>query len=281
MLRNGRKTLSLCSNSRELESCMFSLYTTAWEPQRFEMIAVPHIDQKSCRVTSAEGSKCRRRPTVGCCFILVIALSLLQVFRTSRGFHPETLTRLEGEDFRVASFRRKPSANEMQSKFSSVVANNSSLELGPIFYNIYFPIAIASNKSDNLRIIEEQLLERSFTAPNSAIWYTFIGNQKLVDTIDSMCTRNCQMREHLANGDEAHTLQALWEYCLLQEETDSLVSYIHNKGSFHRTESNERARRLGTKSSLECRALMKSHPNRCNVCTSEFHVIPQYLGNSK
>jgi hypothetical protein len=168
--------------------------------------------------------------------------------------------------------------------------------LGPIFYNLF----IVSEQNENYnsshmqQIIEEQMMERNMSAPSSTVLYTLIGNnaKKWVTTVNSLCGSQCQMREYLQEGDEVHTLQAMWNYCQIQDRSssnvdsnsnnnDQYVTYLHDKGSFHSTDANEQARRLGTKAALECRSLMQLYPRKCNVCTSEFHVIPQYLGNSK
>jgi hypothetical protein len=163
------------------------------------------------------------------------------------------------------------------------------LKPGPIFYNIYVPPT--KDLSHVEQILREQLTQRNWTSPNDTILYTLIGNNNLKQTIDAMCQPNCHLRQHLPNGgDERDTLQALWDYChnIITPPSksdsipeDTLVTYIHDKGSFHPTESNEKSRRMGTKAALECRNLMPNNPRYCTICTSVFHVFPQYLGSSK
>jgi hypothetical protein len=156
---------------------------------------------------------------------------------------------------------------------------------GPIFYNVYVP----DTKIENVKIIvREQLEEHTAMDPNSTIVYTLIANDH-ADTIEGLINStcpNCQQRTKVSRGDEMDTLQAVWDYCSSDAvpstiTNDTLVSYIHNKGSFHPTKINGRARRRGTRCTLSCRQQMHSNPNLCNMCTSVFRVVPQFHGSTK
>jgi hypothetical protein len=175
------------------------------------------------------------------------------------------------------------------------------LQLGPIFYNLFFPsypndangteVAVVRVRS----IMNEQFEQLQEIVPNSTILITLLGwtdNTKLPflhEEIQRKCGSNCQIRESLPEGTEAHTLNAMRNYCKEEmaaarqskDATDTLVTYIHDKGSFHPTESNEHARWHGTKGALECRGQMQADPARCTACTSKFNVIPQYHANAK
>jgi hypothetical protein len=216
---------------------------------------------------------------------LIVAYAILQITRSS---------------YRLVSIQEQtalgdPSARHLPPPIVEIAKTNGkkgklpplSLLSGPIFYNIFVP---PTNLSNTRRIVQEQLIQRKMTSANSTILYTLIGNQDYIDIlvvrhdIDSLCQTDCQLRESLNKGDEVHTLQALWEYCGKippHPAQDTLVSYIHDKGSFHATTSNEKARRMGTKAALDCRNLMPTNPRQCTICTSAFHVFPQYLGSSK
>jgi len=81
-------------------------------------------------------------------------------------------------------------------------------------------------------------------------------------------------------GDEGNTLQALWDYC--QIHPTKLVSYIHSKGSFHRTTQNEKTRRLATKSTFDCRMEMiqRFDLSEFNIYTGTMIILPQYLSQA-
>mmetsp|Transcript_32255 Transcript_32255/g.48659 ORF Transcript_32255/g.48659 Transcript_32255/m.48659 type:complete len:126 (+) Transcript_32255:527-904(+) len=84
------------------------------------------------------------------------------------------------------------------------------------------------------------------------------------------------MREYLHKGDEVDTLQALWQHCVAHPH--EIVSYFHDKGSFHNTSENVKARRLGTKSTFHFHAdsILRNNLHECNVCTARFSTQPQY-----
>ena len=151
---------------------------------------------------------------------------------------------------------------------------NEELLLGPIFYNFFVPI---NRTIHALTIATEQMNERQRTAPNATLWYTLIGNPSIKD---DFCQPNCRMRQYLERGDEVDTYQALWEYC--QQHPHQIITYTHDRGSFHDTWANMKSRRFGTKAALECRRLMIHHRlgQQCNVCTSKFWVVPQYLASA-
>lgn len=148
--------------------------------------------------------------------------------------------------------------------------------LGPIFYNIYVPPDSPEQHMNAIRIVEEQMLQRSWSdaSMKSPVWYTQIGAS---DMLDNSCSTNCRRLSHQSTGDEVDTLQALWEYC--QDHPEQVVTYIHNKGSFHSTENNEKTRRTATKSALDCRNEMSKRRDlsQYNVCAGTMIILPQYL----
>lgn len=170
------------------------------------------------------------------------------------------------------------------------------LQPGPIFYNLFVP---PNNVKNTQRIVKEQIQERNWTSPNATILYTLIGDASFQNYVTSLCqhsddemssssSSSCILREHIPSyGDEQHTLQSLWEYCQQQTRTfdnqDIFVTYIHDKGSFHATEANEKARRMATKGALDCRNVwpQAKHPRSCNICMGAFHIFPQYLASAK
>ena len=76
---------------------------------------------------------------------------------------------------------------------------------------------------------------------------------------------------HRPKGDEAITLHSLWEFCRNNPQTEKVV-YLHSKGSFHPSRSNNNLRRFITAGALskECALVGES----CNVCSSRFSPLP-------
>ena len=156
------------------------------------------------------------------------------------------------------------------------ITRENSHNLGPIFYNVYLPGESFDQQQNALRIVTEQMKQRQWSDPSmqSPVWYILIGSGNMTD---SACAPNCRRIAHVAVGDEVNTLQALWEYC--QDHPDKLISYLHDKGSFHATENNEKSRRTATKSALDCRTEMLKRPGLSdyNVCAGTMIILPQYL----
>lgn len=162
------------------------------------------------------------------------------------------------------------------------------LSSGPIFYNIFVP---DTHLRKTKAIIMEQLEEYRSQGASVTLLYTLIADGH-ADAIDRFIRSNCKSpmtcteRARLSKGNEEDTLQALWEYCSSEttfstNEDDTLVTYLHDKGSFHASLSNEGARKRGTRCALSCRHQMKAKPRMCNICTSLFQMIPQYHGSAK
>jgi len=156
------------------------------------------------------------------------------------------------------------------------ISGENSHNLGPIFYNVYLPSESLDQQQNALRIVTEQMQQRQWSDPSfqSPVWYTLIGSGNMTD---NTCAPNCRRIAHISVGDEVNTLQALWEYC--QDHPDKLISYIHDKGSFHATEHNEKTRRTATKGALDCRTEMLKRPglSEFNVCAGTMMILPQYL----
>jgi hypothetical protein len=165
-----------------------------------------------------------------------------------------------------------PEKTKRISYFRAQSSSFGSSSDGPIFYNIFVP---KGGSRETKRIVKEQLIQRDLTCPNATIQYTLIGNPLFQDFVTSKCSY-CHMREYMETGNEEHTLQALWQYCH-EVSGDRLVTYIHDKGSYHASRSNEKARRMATKAAMECRHIMTSN---CNICMAAFHPFPQYLASA-
>jgi hypothetical protein len=157
-----------------------------------------------------------------------------------------------------------------------------------IFYNIFIPTPSedgTTKRLDNaLDIVSEQLNRKSVSryANQAPIYYTLIGHNT-TDEIQKNCGESqCHLSHYGKEGDESLTLQSLWEYC--QENPSSVVTYIHNKGSFHPSDRNTRLRTMVTKSvfSDQCQTISttddddnRKHP-KCNACSARFSPFPHW-----
>jgi hypothetical protein len=173
----------------------------------------------------------------------------------------------------------------MTSSFTNWATKNET-SLGPIFYNAYFP-AERERIESTLEIIHEQIMQRNETDSEAPILYTLIGNEEVDKYIQKICRPNCTKRVYLEKGDEVDTLQALGKHC--QEHPYEIVTYIHDKGSFHPSGANRISRRIGTKAAMECRGLLmgqffdsennapkKNLKDRCSICSYRFYTFPVY-----
>jgi len=131
----------------------------------------------------------------------------------------------------------------------------------PVFYNAF--VASPQQIPDVEELVNEQL---SFLVPHlhGPVYLTTIGQNITTDAPSVL-------RQHLPTGDEAKTLQALWEYCT--EHPTSKVIYLHSKGSFHPSPANTQLRLFLTRGALsaECAS---TDSQTCNVCSSRFSPLP-------
>ena len=145
-----------------------------------------------------------------------------------------------------------------------------------IFYNIY--ILNAEKKFRAMSIVKEQLAEqqKSQILASAELFYTVIG-YNATDEIQEECGKNCHLLQFAEQGDEGLTIQALFDYCL--DHPDSLVSYLHDKGSLHPTPKNRHFRTMLTKAvfSDACQMIGKSNDDDdkwCNICGARFSPFP-------
>jgi hypothetical protein len=166
------------------------------------------------------------------------------------------------------------SSQREENSDQGLILQKNSNRLGPIFYNIFIPENDTAKQENALRIVKEQMQQRMLSEPSlqSPVWYTLVGSANMTG-----CQPNCREISRVSQGDEVNTLQALWEYC--QDHPEQLVTYLHDKGSFHFTEHNEHTRRAATKSALDCRIEMakRSDMSTYNVCAGTMIILPQYL----
>jgi hypothetical protein len=144
-----------------------------------------------------------------------------------------------------------------------------------VFYNIFVPDV---GKENALSIVREQLARKKISslADSAPVYYTLIGNQNATRDIEQICVmlqQKCHLLRYAKEGDEGLTLESLHEYC--QEHPRAIVTYIHDKGSFHSSERNDKLRHMLTRSvfSNECQ---QSQPDTCNICSARFAPLPHF-----
>lgn len=133
-----------------------------------------------------------------------------------------------------------------------------------IFYNIFIS---PKNVDLGLSIVQEQLdlRKRHPHLSNVPLYYTKIGAHNY------SFPRSCEPCEELTaveDGTEQITLQFLYEYCQRYPTTGRVI-YIHNKGSFTNTPTNERLRITLT------RGFFRRNVHRCRKASVIF-VLPNY-----
>jgi hypothetical protein len=153
-----------------------------------------------------------------------------------------------------------------------------------VFYNIFVP---EDDKQTALSIVQEQLAEKKHSIIHSTpIYYTVIGGNA-TDDIQRICIdlqQRCHLLRYAREGDESLTLESLYDYC--RDHSEALVTYIHDKGSFHNHTNNAKLRRLGTKAvfSNECQNVhnnVTDEETACTSCSARFAPFPyaQHTGN--
>jgi len=129
----------------------------------------------------------------------------------------------------------------------------------PIFFNLF-----VKNKFEVSRVrkfVNEQI---SFKTPkHGPIYMNSFGVRVGFDNVIY------NFRKH---GNEKDTLHDLFEYCSNSTTDDSLVVYLHSKGSFTPTQENDRLRVFLTRGALSTQCL--NLPKSCNVCSSRMSPLP-------
>eukprot|EP00525_Craspedostauros_australis_P010483 CAMPEP_0198133706 /NCGR_PEP_ID=MMETSP1442-20131203/59706_1 /TAXON_ID= /ORGANISM="Craspedostauros australis, Strain CCMP3328" /LENGTH=371 /DNA_ID=CAMNT_0043794837 /DNA_START=701 /DNA_END=1816 /DNA_ORIENTATION=+ len=195
---------------------------------------------------------------------------------------PQSSIRIEAAQSRTAfksntaksSANKQHPANAMRQQLLA-----SSTSESTIFYNIFIP---PNQTEDAMKIVAEQLAFRQTSYLRDVpLHYVLIAPSGIDDTdtatsdiakrIQSMpgC-EPCTMIRHVADGNEELTLTQLHEHC--QHHPSHRVVYIHSKGTYHPTLSNDILRRLSMRAvtSKQCNTARSA----CNVCSAHFSVYP-------
>jgi hypothetical protein len=152
-----------------------------------------------------------------------------------------------------------------------------------VFYNAYFPPKAATDDSVKDRIVgilNEQMKQvgvQSALAGRANVvvrTYTIGAQLDYKEIIADACAEInlvCTHERHDDQGFEMLTQQHLLEYCQLPENESHIVGYIHNKGSFHPSEGQNKNRRKQTADALSEQCINRlDTEHSCNVCGSSF-----------
>jgi hypothetical protein len=156
-----------------------------------------------------------------------------------------------------------------------------------IFYNVYIPLDQGEEGVKKaLEIVKEQMdfIGSSYIASYDGgkpvtVFYKTIGKHGALNTtyMHHVCSeRNefvCQHVQHHHEGFEELTLQSLYEYCQHQGRADTRVVYMHNKGSFHSREGQNRRWRSHMMMAVTSELCLKPPDDSCNVCGLMFYDV--------
>lgn len=157
--------------------------------------------------------------------------------------------------YSVSKLQDRP-VEQKKSKFIqrqrlTVESNNTKTSnVYAIFYNIYVN---PENVSRGVEVIEEQretfheFLSKRNLLEQVSVYYNMIWH----NFSQRFCAANlsCIPLQYYEHAFEEVTLQDLYDYCV--EYPNDLVYYVHNKGSYHPSKSNDRLRRSYTQTLLD------------------------------
>jgi hypothetical protein len=132
-----------------------------------------------------------------------------------------------------------------------------------------------------MAIIREQLTEmkNSRLLGSAPVFYNVIGSYNATGDIQQECGDQCHALKYVADADESITLRALHDFCQEQgDDEDTLVTYIHDKGSLHPSPDNTNLRIMLTKSAFSdaCQTIGTGANSTCNICGARFSPFPHY-----
>lgn len=152
-----------------------------------------------------------------------------------------------------------------------ILKHNDKKEV-PVFYNLFIKSSSAIAKAKAIAREQYALL-----LPFHKLLVSSIGvdiSQRPGLEFFPKGSRTCFIN-HLSKGDERDTMELLWKYCQAvpeKEAHNSLVVYLHSKGSHHHNYVNSIMRKVTTDGALssECANL----PESCDVCSYRMSPIP-------
>jgi hypothetical protein len=159
------------------------------------------------------------------------------------------------------------------SALTSSSSNATTSDTLTAFYHV-FQADASGGETLSASIVREQLSVAMSSVAFGAIQklnFVFVGPDNSGIPALLNCSV-CQQLEHRANGDEALTLQHVFDHC--KQNPAGRVLYMHSKGSFHNTPENVVFRRFITKGAWSdaCQTM----PQACSACASRFSPLPHH-----
>jgi hypothetical protein len=175
-----------------------------------------------------------------------------------------------------------------------------------IFYHLYVPkeeagdsIQRTPNSTQHghvdqpgpaLQIVRQQLrhLSQALAAipglPPLTLQFTSVGAD-VHESIQDICRQYprqfqaCHQLQHLDQGFEKHTLQALYQHCANSSNSNveaDRVIYVHSKGSYHSSKAQNRWRRHMTDAVASRDCIEHAHKQNCDLCGLLFVARPSH-----
>lgn len=229
------------------------------------------------------------------CTVLVVYNTILPHYSPSQGATKD-LRLSNQQDEATFAVTTATSAAAATADTSAPPLTSESTRSITIFYNIYVPPNNSEGVQHAYDIIKEQMAqvgqESTFIANATAtkeitinIHYVTIGEPFDTNLMNDLCNLyglSCTHLAHYNEGYEMITEQAVLDYCNVDDHDNDVVAYIHNKGSFHAGEGQNRIRRGLTKFALGANCLQElTSKQSCNVCGTNFKSVfgPTFWGN--
>jgi len=248
------------------------------------------VDKQREKMGTPTSNKYLRRPR-SYTWLVVLMVGTVQCVLHQVSLQIVMSSSVDPESHRVASASAYMPTRAVTSKSLTPVGNTTRQRA--VFYNIFVPTGEFEEHA--LSIVEEQLAMKhtSRLLKNVPVYYIVIG-ANATENVTSLCQTShhqhteishdetgtvpsmCHLLQYVPHGDEGLTLQSIYDYCI--EYPEAQVTYIHNKGSFHPSERNEKFRSflnhgiLG-KNGDTCQEMPV---DECNVCGTRLATFPHY-----
>ena len=167
---------------------------------------------------------------------------------------------------------QKQKQDQKQPSITIDEAKTKTKKTIPVFYNIFVKDKRGIPKAK--AIFDEQY---SSMLPEHKLFVVSLGYDITQPHLQFVPNDDPRVKiiEQRPQGDERVTMNMLWQNCQVVPDEDAhetLVVYLHSKGSFHPSRANNNLRKALTAGALskECAEL----PNSCNVCSVRMSPVP-------
>lgn len=226
-------------------------------------------------------------------FVVLVALSHYQMFGDIK-FRPDMPMGRGGSLESMSSVSTQVRRNQL---LYSETADYGTPPRVTIFYHVYMQMDDDPNKKGSerseqraLKIIRQQLrhVAKSLAEiPNMEhvhLYYTTVGDKQGHEKVEEICKHHaayftCHHLQHVEAGFEETSLGAMYEFC--QDHEDERVVYLHTKGSYHYSQSQDYWRQHLTKAAMSSDCIQRAHAEGCELCGLLFLPRPalHFTGN--